>query len=258
MLRETDHQAVYSFLRTLETKGAPGGFSGYGGQSFAGAYGNSMYPFVNQYLPGAQYDYEKEAGDLWRNGVVGIAMGWLERNFPEPRMHVFTGRGADRREIEGHEAVEVLSRANPFYDGDTLWMGTLISWFVDGNAYWLKGQTTDKKTREFWYAPHWQVFPRWPQSGKKFITHYEYIRDGIRTNLRPDQVVHFRNGIDPNNYRYGWSKLKTVLREVCTDNQAAGYAASLLRNMGIPGFAISPENVDDFVEKDDRDAIKDQ
>lgn len=259
MLRDTDHAAVYSFLRTLETKGVPGGFSGYGGQSFSGAYGNSMYPFVNQMLPGAQYDYEREAGDTWRNGAVAIAMGWFERNFPEPRMHVWTGRGADRREIEDHQAVQTLENPNDFYDGDTLWMGTLISWFVDGNAYWLKGQTADRvHTRQFWWVPHWQVFPRWPEDGSTFISHYDYVRDGKITKLRTDQVVHFRNGIDPNNYRYGWSKLKAQLREVCTDNEASGFAASLCRNMGVPGFAIMPEEKEDYIEKDQRDEIKDQ
>lgn len=257
MIRETDHSAVYSFLRTLETKGVPGGFSGYGGQSSSGAYG-SRFPWMNQMLPGAQYDYEAEAGDIWRNGVVAVCLGWLERNFPEPRMHVWTGKGADRREVEGHSAVDVISNPNPFYDGDTLWMGTLISWFTDGNGYWLKGQTIDGRTKQFWWVPHWQVFPRWDEGGKKFITHYDYVHNGIVTPLRIDQVVHFRNGIDPHNYRYGWSKLKAELREVCTDNQAAGFAAAICRNMGIPGFAIMPENKDDYIESDQREEIKDQ
>jgi HK97 family phage portal protein len=258
-LRDTDHGAVVDFLRDLETKGASAGrFSGYGGASLASSGGSyNAFPYLTARPPGAKYDYQLEAGDLWRNTVAAIAFAWIKKNFPVPRMNVARRKkGVGWAEIEGHAAVEVLEEPNKFYDSDALWAATSVSFHTDGNAYWRKGQTIDGRTREFWYTPHWQMFPRWDSAGKEFITHYDYIVDGERYQLRPDQVVHFRNGIDIRNYRYGNTELGCAVREVCTDNEAASYEASILRNLGIPGFMLSPESDDDDIDEKQRKELK--
>jgi hypothetical protein len=75
-----------------------------------------------------------------------------------------------------------------------------------------------------------------------FISHYEYRPDGynpIRLDL--EDVVHLRLGLDPRNPRLGISPLHSVLREVFTDDEAANYTASLLRNAGVPGVVLSPD-----------------
>ncbi len=259
-LRDIDHTAVRAFLRDLETKGLPGGFSGYGGGSFGALTGvNGAIPYIRTMLPGAKYDYELEAGETWRNSAVAACLGWIERNFPEPRTCVLRRKsGRIEEEIDDHPALSLLANPNDFYDGDLLWAAVNVSWHVDGNAYLLKGRTVGGATKQLYFLPHWQVFPRWPTDGSAFISHYEYIVDGRRTSLRPNQVVHFRNGLDINCYRYGWSKLKTALREVCTDNEAAGFSATILRNMGVPGFILQPEGADDVIEKEDRDTLKEQ
>lgn len=59
--------------------------------------------------------------------------------------------------------------------------------------------------------------------------------------LPTSNVVHFRNGIDPQNVRRGLSDLGAVLREVCTDNEAATAAAAMMRNRGIPGLVFTLE-----------------
>jgi phage portal protein BeeE len=40
--------------------------------------------------------------------------------------------------------------------------------------------------------------------------------------------------------RKGWSPIKTVLREIFTDEQAARFSAALLQNLGVPGLMLSP------------------
>jgi hypothetical protein len=70
--------------------------------------------------------------------------------------------------------------------------------------------------------------------------------------LSPDEVVHFRNGLDTDDQRKGYSPLKSVLREVFTDDEAANFTASLLRNMGVPGLIVSPDG-DGTVSKEDAD-----
>jgi phage portal protein BeeE len=68
--------------------------------------------------------------------------------------------------------------------------------------------------------------------------------------LRPDDVVHFRHGIDPNNARMGLSDLASLMREIYTDDEAANFSASLVRNMGVPGVVISPANTVAFSDID--------
>lgn len=259
-LRDTDHVAVGSFLRDLETKGfdATTRFSGYGGMSMNTVGGNGSWPWLSMRPPGAKYDYAREAGDLWRNTVAAICFAWIKKNFPEPRPCVRRKKaGGPPEEVPNHELIAILDEGpNPFYDSDTLWGATAVSYFSDGNAYWKKGQTVDGRTKQFWYVPHWQMFPRWDSAGMNFITHYDYIVDGVVIPLRPDQVVHFRNGLDPRNNRYGFTELGCAVREVCTDNEAASYTASTLRNMGIPGFILSPESEDATIEKTQREDMK--
>ncbi|MDP2728064.1 MAG: phage portal protein, partial [Dehalococcoidia bacterium] len=58
---------------------------------------------------------------------------------------------------------------------------------------------------------------------------------------REEDVVQFRDGVDPSNPRKGLSPIKSLFREIFTDDEAANMTASLLRNMGVPGVIISPK-----------------
>jgi len=74
-----------------------------------------------------------------------------------------------------------------------------------------------------------------------FVTHYEYTPGYVPIRLDVRDVIHFRFGLDADSPMLGRSPLKSVLREVYTDDEAATFTASLLRNMGVPGVMVSPE-----------------
>lgn len=258
-LRGDDHQATHRFLAFLESKArgeaAPGvRFPGFGGGGYGAAAGNTSFPWLSRMQPGAAYDYEAEAGDTWRNAALAICLGWIKRNLPEPRVAVWK----DKAEVPGHPGARLFVKVNPFYSGDVLLSGAAVSWVCKGNVYLLKGQNLAGQTGQLYYVPHWQVAPRWPADGSQFISHYDYTVDGRTVRLRPDQVVHLRNGVNPLNTREGMSEVDSILREICTDNEAAGFTASTLRNMGVPGFVMSPEQEQATLEKDEREEIKDR
>ena len=84
---------------------------------------------------------------------------------------------------------------------------------------------------------------------KQLITHYEYYVkdsnkvDGNEFKVIPAQdIVHIRQGVDPNNHRKGFAPLKAVLREILGDEAAGQYAAALLHNMAVPGVILSPKD----------------
>jgi hypothetical protein len=78
------------------------------------------------------------------------------------------------------------------------------------------------------------------RTAPKFISHYEYKPDALPIRIETADVVHFRWGLDPQNPRKGCSPLKTLLREIFTDDEASNYTAAMLRNVGVPPVVISP------------------
>ncbi len=216
-------------------------FSGIGGGGFPGPWG-----WWHRALPGAQYDYRREAGNLWENGIVLACINWEVRTFPEAQPVVET-QGTDQRgkpawqPINDHPLTDLLQNPNEWYDDSVLWAGTLISMAVDGNAYWYKVRSRAGRVVGLHYIPHFMMYPAWPDDGSKFITDYEYHVNGRVIHYPVEDIVHFRSGCNPLNVRKGLSDLAGVLREVCTDNEAATFAAALLRNKGVPGWMLSPE-----------------
>jgi HK97 family phage portal protein len=97
-------------------------------------------------------------------------------------------------------------------------------------------------------------------TGAQFITHYEYttIRgDGRPVTVRMDaaDVVHIRQGIDPENTRLGLSDLAALYREIGILNEAIVYTSSILRNFGVPGLMVVPDK-DVMISPDGAEQIK--
>jgi HK97 family phage portal protein len=187
-------------------------------------------------------DWVSEAGDLTLNSAVMACLGWITRVWPEAPLRVYTENTDGKREkVSPHPLSELLRRPNPYYSAGTLWSGTLVSLFLDGNAYWFVNRNAGGQPVELVYVPHWMVEPRWSEGGGEFIGWYDYTVDGKTQRLETENVVHFRDGVDRDNMRKGESRLRSALKEIVTDNQGAVYSSSVLANMGIPGVLLSPD-----------------
>jgi HK97 family phage portal protein len=192
-------------------------------------------------LPGSQIDYKEKAGELWLNSAVSICIGWIADNLPEAELEVVDVKDdGTTAPVAGHPLVGLIQNPNPYYDDDVLWAATILSYCTDGNAYWYKARDGYSRVKELWYLPHWQVEPRRRPGSENFLDYYEYRPGGTPQELDPDDVIHFRFGMDPDNLMKGLSRLRPVLREIMTDNESATYTAALLHNMGVPGVIITP------------------
>lgn len=194
-----------------------------------------------------RFDYKAEVGDPASNSIVGAVVGWIARNFPEAPVRIVkegtqevaygpaaTGPGAMLR---------LLERPNEYYSGVLQWGATLIDWIANGNGYWYKRRNGVGRVIELWWLPAGMVEPAWdPLRPGIFITHYLYTVDGIAYRIKKQDIVHFRNGLDPTNPRKGRSKLYSLLREIFTDDEASNFTASLMRNLGVPGVILAPAN----------------
>lgn len=199
--------------------------------------------FTSTLLRRTAFDYRREVGDCLDASVVTAPIQFLQRSLPEARLAVRRRqRGGTVVELPDHPLLQLVANPNPFYGDIALLAGTILSYVIDGNAYWLKVRNGAGQVVELWYVPHWMIEPKAPIDGGAFLSHYEYRPGGVAPILyRPDDVVHFRHGIDPHNMCKGLSPLNGVIREIFMDLESSNFVASLLRNMGVPGVVISPK-----------------
>jgi len=236
-------------------------FPAFGGGAYGSngtpAWGSANGSWFTYYLPGATRDYAAEAGDLWRNSAVAACLGWISDNFSEPTIEVVRcKRGGVKEPVDDHDFTKRMREPNDDYDADALWAATVLSFVISGNAYWIKCKTAAGRPEQLYWAPYWEIEPRWSATGSQFIDHYDHVVDGKRYPLRREDVVHFRRGLNPTNVRSGLPMLEPVLREIVSDNAANTYVAAILKNMGIPGVIMMPEDNTTVIDGDDAKDIQ--
>lgn len=179
------------------------------------------------------------------NSIVIACVRWVQRVYSEAPLMLQEWL-EDRGEWEDHhrdDVLELLKHPNTHYNGTTLAKATVADYMLDGNAYWLIVRNQAMEPIQLWWAPHTMMEPKGDSTDPSiFISHYEYTPGGMPKDIRVEDVVHFRDGMDPQNPRRGLCALKSLMREIFTDDEAANMTASLLRNMGIPGVVISPKS----------------
>lgn len=215
-------------------------------------------PWGGLMLGATRLDWAREVGDGRGNAIIVACIRWVCRTFPEaPSRAMVLGRDGEWQMDPSHPLTQLLERPNPFYSGLHLWSATLADYMATGNAYWLKVRSSAGRVVQLWWVPSSMMEPRWSDSGAEYIGYYGYKVDGEERRVDIADVVHFRDGFDPANIRKGLSPLASLVREIATDNEAANWSASLLRNMGVPGVIIAPSD-DAELTQDDADQVKTQ
>jgi HK97 family phage portal protein len=191
--------------------------------------------------------------ELIDSSAVMACVQWVMRAFPEAPV-VVARRKPDRTMgdvMPAHPLTDILANPNPHYSGSLMWQATALSLNLDGYAYWLKARKGGGRgpTAELWYEPNATCRP--VHHPEKFISHYEILRDREWQRIEREDVVHFRFGLDPRRPWQGISPLGSALREIFTDQEAAIYTASLLKNMGVVGWLVSPAAGDIIQNPDD-------
>jgi HK97 family phage portal protein len=205
--------------------------------------------WTSAHIPGTRINYSR-VGDGRHNSIVEAVIGWVSRNFPEAPIVVRTLNDGEWSIVQGHPMATLIERPNEFFSGVLLWMATIVSLMAHGESFWAKVRNSTGNVIELWWVPNDLIAPKWPSDGSVFISHYEYRPSGSGAPiiLRPQDVVHLRDGVDPQNLRRGRSRLAALLREVFTDDEATNYTAALLQNMGVPGVVIAPKDTGAVVD----------
>lgn len=222
-----------------------------------GSNGYNSNPFFGQIrdlifgmFAGTRINYAQEVGDLTQSRLIMAAVNFMGRSLPEATLEIVKPKAdGTKKIIPEHPVVSLFARPNKYYTGDLLWKSFGLSWIIAGNVFFYKVRNKLGEVIELWYLPHTMVEPRW-ESENSFIDYYAYQVDGYEYKLKPEDIIHFRNGIDPKNPRMGLSDVASALREIYTDNEASNFSALLMKNNGVGPFAISPDKQLNLDEKE--------
>ena len=220
-------------------------------------YSNSTYTGLDAYMmPRSNFDYAKEVAPML-NSAVSACVHWFMRTFPEAPI-IIKSTDADGNQVldNTHEAVKRLAEPNPYYSGSLLMMGVISDYLTTGNGYIMKLRNNTSSVTELWYTSAALIQPQVKKGSTEYITHYDYRPHGSAIEIAPEDVIHLRFGIDQNNVRKGLSPLAVVLEERWTDDEAANYSASLLKNMGVAGLFMTPKEVTSGLSREGAETLK--
>lgn len=218
--------------------------------SIVGTFTNEDFPGLFPFGSGGQ-------SALDANTIILACTLWAGRTFPEARFKVVKDQInekeiAEEVEVPDHPLTKLMSRPNPHHSRSLLWQATLPSLMIDGNAYWMVLRGQDKKPTQLWWLPPDRCRPVRRTGSKNFIDFYEFTDEtGKKQELDPRLVIHLRDGIDPKDPTKGRSKVKALLLEVLTDNEAALYTKTVLENMGVTGAVLAPDDPDFTIDKEE-------
>ena len=204
----------------------------------------SVYGYNTEsgYFPSSMLD---DIGDGSNNSAVVACLNVLATSFAEPKIKIcYETEDGDVEAVKRHPVSLLLERPNPFTSGNLLAHYIVTSLSAHGDAFLYKNRNADGSVVEL--VPLMPDMVEVKGNEDQLITEFKYSPyGGLGSNsisLKTDDVVHIRNGIDPNNHRRGFAPLKSVLREILGDEAAGQYAAALLHNMAVPGVILSPKD----------------
>ncbi len=216
-------------------------FTGPGGTGAGPLYYWENATFSNRWM--GDTTSQPNIGPIEASSLVMSAVNWLGRVLPEAPLTVMeVDKDGKEEEILDHPAAMIWKRPNPYYTGATAMKAFGFSWITNGNPYFLKIRNGGRKVVELWYVPPGQLVPMWPDDGSQFISHYEYRPGGANLRVEVEDVLHFRDGLDPCNTRLGLSAVASLYREIYSDAEVANYSAALMRNGAVPPVHISPRD----------------
>lgn len=180
-----------------------------------------------------------DAGDPLLNPIVAACLQWICTSWMValPQVGVMDGSQftADKKP---HPLLDLLRQPNPDYGGRWLFWALCTDWWIYGNAYAHIIPSSSGIQELNWVSAR-RVKPVPDMDG--YLAHYLWEADGRKIEVDPEEILHFRYGINPSNPLLGWSPIAAGFREIVADNSASDYAAGLLQNGAVPPWILSPK-----------------
>ena len=186
-----------------------------------------------------------ELGDGLGNSAVVACLNVLATSFAEPQLKVYKKNEQGKLEQTSHPLEQLLQRPNEFISGSILSHYIVTSLSAHGDAFLMKVKDNNNKVVQL--VPLMPSYVKVRGNSRELITHYEYhaVQKNLNTEfieIPRENIVHIRQGMDPDDHRRGFSPLRSVMRELAGDEAAGQFAVALLHNMAVPGVILSPKD----------------
>ena len=173
------------------------------------------------------------------NSAVTACLQVLGTSFSEAQLTVKKiDKEGFEQEITNHPLITLMRRPNPYMSGDIVQQYIINAMHVSGDAYLLKQRNNANQIVALYPLMPEEVTPKGTQ--EDLITHYEYETNNKKYLINPEEMIHIRMGLNPQNHKTGFAPLRSVLREIYGDESAGQLATALLSNSGVPSVLISP------------------
>jgi HK97 family phage portal protein len=220
---------------------------------FTGTGNGDFWSLLTRNLPGSNYNWRNQAGDLMLNSIVAIGMDWYIRNWsqgvPVVRRPMPDGQVEN---VSDHPVIQLLSQPTPNVPPSLVWSWIIPDYQLLGNAYFRKVRVSGRVVGLQYLAADMMR----PVGNKvNPLVKYQYTVDGTSYDIALEDLIHIRYGRDPQDSRFGRSPVTSVLREIATDNVAASAAFGMVRHGGMPSMMVGPDykgGVEDLSEDDAR------
>ena len=197
--------------------------------------------FIQGYQSSAGQFNIQGLGNGASNSAVVSCLQVLGTSFSEAELKIYQlNEVGEYENVPNHQLSMLFKRPNPYMSGDVVQSYLIQSMHISGDAYLLKQKNEAGQLVALYPLMPENVTPK--GSDETLIEFYEYQVKNQKINLDKDMVAHFRMGLDPDNHRQGFSPVKTLLREIYGDESAGQMATSILANMGVPSFMITPKD----------------
>src|SRR5215467_3165847 len=185
------------------------------------------------------------------NSAVWACLLQLSNAHIEPPLRVWKGDPETTQVppewLSSSPLQQLLTKPNPSLTNLELWFWTSWAKHTDGNAYLRKIRSGNERTGnvvELWPLSPTKVKPITAANSTNFIDAYRYTYAPSKwEDIPPENIVHFKLGIDDQDMRLGLAPIKRLVREIASDSSATQFTDALLRNFGIPGLVVTiPQN----------------
>ena len=203
-------------------------------------------PWIGRNWSRAERNRVQYVGQGLQSSVVVAPISWLQRNTPDAPLRVRTKQAdGGMEEVSPSPSgpgalLTIWDQPNEYYDGRVMMKALIADYKTTGNAFVIKLRNGSGRWIESWWAPSWSMRARFPEDGSEYLSYWEYNIDGNPQRIDPGDIIHWRDGIDPQNPRLGFCAFQSLVREVFTDEEASSFTAALLSNLGVPGVVIAP------------------
>jgi HK97 family phage portal protein len=145
--------------------------------------------------------------------------------------------------LDEHPLMELLGDPHPSLSQPEFnaWLSLCLD--CAGNAYLRKIRDRAGQVVQLWPISPTLMQPETTEDDRRrgvFISHYVYDDGkGSREEVPVEDIVHFRDGVDDTDHRLGLSRLRRLLREVASDEEATRFLEDLLANYAVASLAVT-------------------